>query len=297
MSRLAAGIVAVLLAMSLATAYADDGDSARIAPGAVLIGQQRLLVIEVVTAAGASVEVDPVATSWNGVEVIRLQKEDVRPAGDRAVHRIELLVAPFRTGALAFSPAVNVVDGGIVTPRVLPEVKWSVTATLPPGARLELSPIAAPRGIEGAESPMLRPAIAFGAVAVVALVAGGGFGAARWWRRRPRREREAGDSRAEAPDLARAAELLERDPVAAYRSLAATVRSEIGTRHGFPAMALTTRELKRRMEGHGVERWNARLIGGLLEECDAVVYAGYRPAFERRQADLTMAREIIEGRG
>jgi hypothetical protein len=35
-------------------------------------------------------------------------------------------------------------------------------------------------------------------------------------------------------------------------------------------------------------------VGGLLEECDAVVYAGYRPASERRLADLNMAREILE---
>ena len=38
-------------------------------------------------------------------------------------------------------------------------------------------------------------------------------------------------------------------------------------------------------------------VGGLLEECDSVIYAGYRPAAERRQADLTMAREIVEVAG
>ena len=48
------------------------------------------------------------------------------------------------------------------------------------------------------------------------------------------------------------------------------------------------------MEASGVDRWQTRLVGGFLEECDAVVYAGYLPAAERRQADLTMAREIVE---
>jgi hypothetical protein len=51
------------------------------------------------------------------------------------------------------------------------------------------------------------------------------------------------------------------------------------------------------METSGADRFAARLVGGLLEECDSVVYAGYRPAAERRRADLTMAREIVEGAG
>jgi hypothetical protein len=32
----------------------------------------------------------------------------------------------------------------------------------------------------------------------------------------------------------------------------------------------------------------------LLEQCDAVLYAGYRPALERADADLTAAYEIVE---
>jgi hypothetical protein len=88
--------------------------------------------------------------------------------------------------------------------------------------------------------------------------------------------------------------LLEHDPVAAYRQLAAIVRGVLGRQYSFPAKALTTRELARRMEAEGVDRWQSRLVSGLLEECDAVVYAGYRPALERREADLNMAREIVE---
>ncbi|MGE5595616.1 MAG: hypothetical protein ACM3S1_06215, partial [Hyphomicrobiales bacterium] len=89
------------------------------------------------------------------------------------------------------------------------------------------------------------------------------------------------------------ATLLHADPVAAYRSLAALVRGFIAERYGFPAHALTTGELQQRMEAQGVDRWQARLVGGLLEECDSVVYAGYRPAPERREADLTVAQEIL----
>ena len=48
------------------------------------------------------------------------------------------------------------------------------------------------------------------------------------------------------------------------------------------------------MDEGGIDRFQGKLAGNLLEECDAVVYAGYRPAAERRHADLTMARELVE---
>ena len=88
--------------------------------------------------------------------------------------------------------------------------------------------------------------------------------------------------------------LLDSDPVAAYRALAFAVRRHLAEQYGFPARALTASELERRMEAEGLDRWQARLVAGLLENCDAVVYAGYRPAPERRRHDLTMAREIVE---
>jgi len=127
----------------------------------------------------------------------------------------------------------------------------------------------------------------------VALVVAAAIWAAMAFRGRPRRGTEEPDER-RLPSLPEAEQLMAGDPVAAYRSIATTVRFTLGERYGIPAPALTTRELQRRMEAVGIDRWQARLAGGLLEECDAVVYAGYRPAAERRMADLTMARELVE---
>ncbi|HLF77700.1 MAG TPA: hypothetical protein VJB57_09450 [Dehalococcoidia bacterium] len=79
-----------------------------------------------------------------------------------------------------------------------------------------------------------------------------------------------------------------------YATLAITVRLYLTERFGFPAFALTTRELQDAMVRGGVDRWQARIAGGLLEQCDAVVYAHYRPASERADADLTAAYEIVE---
>jgi hypothetical protein len=287
---------AVAILASPLRAAADEGDAARIGAQALFIGQQAMLVIDVAAPARASVELDPAAASWSGVEVVRLGKTEIVESEGRTIHRIEVTVAAFQPGSIQFAPAVTVIVDGAVATRQLPAVAVTVAATLAAGAPLELSPLAGPAAITGAESPLLRPAIAAGSVVAALLLAALGVVAVRWALRRPPHVRAPEAALVAVPDFSDAAELLQRDPVSAYRTLAMRVKHEIGERYGFAAAALTTGELQRRMEGHGVERWQARLVGGLLEECDAVIYAGYRPAQERRLADLNMAREIVEGR-
>jgi hypothetical protein len=77
--------------------------------------------------------------------------------------------------------------------------------------------------------------------------------------------------------------------------MSATVRHALSERYELPSRALTRLDLERRLGDRAVDRIEARLVGGLLEECDAVLYAGYRPATGRRMADLAIAREIVEG--
>ncbi|MFN0093870.1 MAG: hypothetical protein ACKVVT_03715 [Dehalococcoidia bacterium] len=275
-------------------ARADDGDAARLAASSVFIGQRAGLTIEVVAPAGATVELDPLNEAWAGVEVVRLGDQTEEPVAGGVLHRIELVVAPFRPGAGAFRPAVVIVQAGEVTPRLLPELRWEVVPTLPDDAPLELTPLAAAREVAGAESPFLKPGLALAAIAAVVALALGCAGIVRWVRSRPPKAVAAAPVPFAPVDLGSAESSIDRDPVGAYRSLAVYVRTALGRRYAFPAHAMTTHELKSRMESFGVDRWQARLVTGLLEECDAVVYAGYRPAAERRQADLTMAREIVE---
>jgi hypothetical protein len=79
-----------------------------------------------------------------------------------------------------------------------------------------------------------------------------------------------------------------------YAIIAVTLRRYLSERFGFPAYAMTRRELQRYMSRSGIDRWPARLTANLLEQCDAVQFAGFRPAEERMDADLTAAYEIIE---
>jgi hypothetical protein len=84
------------------------------------------------------------------------------------------------------------------------------------------------------------------------------------------------------------------DYVAYYTTIANTLRAYVTVRFGFPAFAMTTTEMQEQMVRRGMDRWQARIAGGLLNQCDAVVYARYRPAHERADIDLTAAYEIIE---
>ncbi|MEX0783165.1 MAG: hypothetical protein WD557_10975 [Dehalococcoidia bacterium] len=294
MSRLFAGLALFAVALILGpTASAQDGDSATLRVTDARLGEPVTLTIEVLTDAGSTVELDPASPAWGDIEVIGIDSQEQFPEGERVRHVLEVRVAPFNVGAVAFAPAVNVVTGSESQPRELPALSIDVLPTLPADAPLELSPLPLPSGIAGGESPFLKPLIGLGAVAGLLLLVALTWLTVRAILRRPRRLALPDPYRA-PPDLAGADAILDSDPVGAYRTLAAAVRRHLSDRYGFPAVALTARELERRMEAEGVDRWEARLVGGLLENCDAVVYAGYRPAFERRQADLTMAREIVE---
>jgi hypothetical protein len=57
---------------------------------------------------------------------------------------------------------------------------------------------------------------------------------------------------------------------------------------------MTRSEIEDAMTNRGIDRWPARLAADLLAKCDSVEFAGFRPAPERVDADLTGAYEIIE---
>ncbi|MXW23890.1 MAG: hypothetical protein F4X80_00050 [Chloroflexi bacterium] len=146
----------------------------------------------------------------------------------------------------------------------------------------------------------VRPAIAGGAVAALLLVAA----LAVWLRRRRRPEPvtapvvvAAGpeaDARRALEELASSGTLQAGDFGTFYGTIAVVMRRYLEARFVFPATALTTSELDARMDDQGIERWQSRLAEGLLNRCDAAVYAGYTPDPVAADHDLTVAFEIIE---
>jgi len=296
MARIALWLMAAMLPLlALATAAADDGDTATLGRQSLGVGEQVALRLEISTAVGQSVEVNPGGAQWNAVEVVRVSRTTSRRVGDRAVHTVDLVVASFAPGTASFQPVVTIVNGSEATQRVLPALTLNVLSSLKPGDKLEISALPPPAEIEGAESPLLKPLVALGSIGTLFAISTVLFLAARAFSRRPKPVAVEAPQVVAPPTLSGAEEIIDIDPVGAYRTLSSVVRGTLGARYGFPASSLTTAELKRRMDAAGVDRWHARLVGGLLDECDAVVYAGYRPAGERRNADLNMAREIVEG--
>ena len=262
------------------------------------VGEPVVLTIVLDTAADAVVEVDPGAESWGEMRIVRVLSRTVLPVDGGLHHRIEVLVAPFAPGAVAFRPAVTVTTDAGSTPVDLPALTIEVPSVLAPDDPLVLSELPLPVTIEGAESPMLWPGIGLGAAATALVVAVGLVFGLRWWRNRPRRVEEAPEPPPAPVDvLATAASLLDTDAPGAYRAISVAVRHILRERYDFPAPSLTTAELETRMAEVGVGGWEERMARELLRECDAVVYAGYVPAVERRVGDLRVAREIVGGTG
>ena len=291
---LLAGLALALMAVTIA--FADDGDATRAGRKQVTIGQQFTLTLEVSAPGGATVELDPANESWSGLEVVRVLSQVAVPFGDHSLHRFDLIVAGFLPGDGAIQPAVIIVENGVGNARLLPPIQLTIVSTLAADAPLELSSLPPTVAIDGAESAFLVPAVYAGSVLAMLLVALLVFLAGRWLANH-RHPVVSGEAPAPRPlaDLGSAESQIDLDPVGAYRVLAATVRHVIAERYDVPAASLTAREIQGRMESKGIDRWQARLVAGLLQECEAVVYAGYVPAPERRRADISMAREIIEG--
>jgi len=281
----------VLGAFAAAAGRASADESVVTAPAGLRVGDPFTLVVRVDVPAGATVDLVPEAEDWGDVEVVGVLsfvREPLPEGGERVTIAAE--VAAFAPGEVEFTPVVAVASADGVEVRSLPPASVRVTPTLRPGDPLELGPLPGPVSVGGTPG-WAGPA----AVAGAALFAfGAAFAVGFWWRRRsPAAEPPAAPQPLPLPQLEAVAKLLEENPAAGYRELAAAVRRVLEEQYRFPARALTTAELRARMEAEGVDRWQARLVVGLLEEGDAVVYAGYSPAPERRQADLSMAAEIL----
>lgn len=293
MKRLALGaLLLTALVGTPASGQEPDRIETTLQPATARIGDHLQLTIRLTLPPGQTPELAPGTPGWGAVELVIL--EPPRQAGQEWF--LSATVAPFALGQRTFTPTIAIVSGSDIHTLDPPPVTITVLPTLLPDAPLELSPLPPPAAIQGAGSPLLRPALASGA-GLLALLLATAVIILAIRRRSPQRPAPVPPALPPAepalPGLLLAESTIDSDPVAAYRALAAAVRAELAHRFGIPATALTATELRARLEAIGADRWVARLAGGLLEECDAVVYAGYRPAPERRRADLAMAYELV----
>jgi len=165
----------------------------------------------------------------------------------------------------------------------------------------ELRPLKPQAVVEGGPAWWQRTELPAGIALLLLLVAASSW----WWRRQRTRAVAIPD---EAPtgasleDHARArlgrlqgARLAGSEAYSDfYGEISLTIRAYLAERYGFNATALTTTELELRAEHAGIGRWQARLATGLLERCDAAIYARSRPDPASADHDLTVAYEVVE---
>src|SRR5690606_4837031 len=103
----------------------EPGDSAPVDVGEIFVGQRATLELTVTAPAGATVEVDPGADSWNGVEVVSITPRPEQPGAGASVYGFRVIVASFLPGESSFEPSVTIITDDGASVRTLPPVTWN----------------------------------------------------------------------------------------------------------------------------------------------------------------------------
>lgn len=268
-------------------------------PPAARLGERLRLTITVTHPPDQLVTAGRLA-AVEGLELIEELPAVSEPFGDDVVTEFTYVIAAFGLGEIpAATVRISSLYGDGRTSEIVVAVPpITVLSTLTPGDT-ELRPLKPQLTIAGGPPAWQRPALLATAVAVA--LAGATLVAMRRRRRHvepelPERPPETAESGArERLDGVAGARLLPAGQYDRYYGeISHTVRSYLEQRFRFRATALTAAELERRMTNQGVERWQARLVSGLLERCDAAVYARVYPDAASADHDLTVAYEIVE---
>lgn len=296
-------LLAVFVAAGLSSAHAQEAPAIDVttvvSPPAATVGDRLTLTLTARHTDDVIITIDP--PHIEHVELVATATPPPLTGVDgRVLTTVEFVLQPFVLGDL---------DAGAVALRWLRDdgVSGSIPVTLPTLTVLSvrqpgddaLRPLKPQEAILGAPPAWQRPAL-FGGLAVAAAVV---VAAAMVWRRRRQRTPEV----VSAPDVSvergarKRLDRLRGQPLSGdaafqhyYGEIALVVRAYLEERFGFNASALTTPELEARMTAHGVDRWQARLVSGLLERCDRAVYARHYPDPASADHDLTVAYEIVE---
>lgn len=269
--------------------------------GPFTVGDPIRVRVEVQYPQGASVTPPALDAAVRPFEVVEAPQESRGAAADgREALTYQFTVTAFQTGPLTLPPLPFTYQQPGAAPRTIatPPTAVVIESVLPPDQPSELRDLKPQAELPAPPSQALARGAAAALAAVVLAL---GFLVLRRALRRPKPA--AWPAVPQSPEDAAAAELdrigalnlIERREFQTfYRLVADCIRRYLTDRYGFPAVALTTTELRADMEAHGLTPWQARLVDSLLTECDDVVYAGYVPAPGRAAGDLAVAYEIVE---
>jgi hypothetical protein len=279
------------------TGHAQEAVVVSIEPARATVGDRLALTITVTHPAGVDLALPAGPEVFAPLEVLEVREPetDDAPDGERRT-RFVFVLAAFEAGELRPPPLeILTATGEVFATAALPAV--DIESTLPRDAALELRDLSAP--LEASTGPpawvwatLLMAGFAALTVATMALA------------RIPTIERPepvVPERPASAEDVARAeldavaaAGHLDRGELLAYYSrIAACLRAYVSARFAVPATAMTPQELAARLEALDADRLAARLAVNMLEQCQAVQFAGYAPVRERAEADLAAAYAVV----
>jgi hypothetical protein len=299
MRRLAAvALVALAFATTAVAAFAQDGapriTETSLTPDSATVGDRLTLRIVVEHAEGVTVEGPRFGDNFGGFEIVDApppHREDIRTTS-------EYTLTAFETGAITLPPLEVRWRGADGAGSLMTEPRTvQVRSVLAPGDE-SLRPLKPQLSLSDGAPPPIVP-IAFGVV-FVALTLFGYALVRRAINARPAEpppivpEITPSERARLALDELAASGLADRDVRAHYARLAEIVRAYLSERFGFPGYAMTRREMERGAARAGIDRFVGRVTVNLLEQCDAVQFAGFRPPPERIDADLTAAYEIVQ---
>jgi hypothetical protein len=295
-------VFGLAVAAGVSPAYAAEPIISSIeveAPERLTVGDRVRFVIKVEADQGTTVALAPGGLHNVMAQTGRLEARSRNLDGDRVEITLTFEAAPFAPGDIQLPPIglrferPDGTQGDLFTPTT----RLVVESVLPQSGEVDLRDLKPQAEIAAPSSVILEVLISLVVLLTIVL----GLIVWRLRRRVPAPVEPAVEPQAlSAEDRARlvldeAAQLLSSgEYVAFYSRLSSAVRNYLTERFGFPAFALTTTEMQDRMVRQGMDRWQARIVGGLLNQCDAVMFASYRPAPERADTDLTAAYEIIE---
>ncbi len=305
----AAALLLGLLVAGITSAFAQTPESAAslrvtttIEPEAPRLGERVRLLVDVTHATDRVVVMTRGLERGASLELVASDPPAIAAQGAEQTTTFTFVVQPFALGPIdlgSIELQVLTEDGSMEVLEVaLPAL--TVPSTIAPD-RAALRPLKPQATITGAPPAWVQPAFYVGATGLVIVLTGA---IALYARRRlgahleplaiPLAATAEDEARQQLDDVRERDLLAIPDLEAFYGRLSAIIRGYLEDRFKFRATALTRRELERRMTAEGLDRWQTRLVAGLIERCDAAVYARVYPPLASADHDLTVAYEIVE---
>jgi hypothetical protein len=298
LAMIAAVCAALVAAVALAQTQSPVAASVTLTPDTATVGDHITFTIAVDHPDGVDVTGAPTfGSDFGGLELLAVTPP-VTQQLDAGVQRTTFAytLASFSTGVFTIPAVTLTYAGGSVTTE---SRTARIDSVLAPGDNT-LRPLKPQFDIP---EPAPSPAVPAAFVAAMALLTAAGYvlyiravritpPALAVTTPAPAAIPPADRARASLDTLARS-NIAETDPAEHYARLAGIVRRYLSERFGFAAFAMTHTEMERGMAAAGIDRWPTRVATNLLEQCEAVEFAAFRPAPDRRAADLAAAYELI----